>query len=297
VTQDYVRLTRELLLDLPLPQPGQDTDKDSRGRVLVAGGSATSAGGVTLSALAALRAGAGKVRLAVPESLAIPIAVSFPEAGVYPFSESAEGYPAASEAARQVAALLASVDAGLIGPGLMDEGSAQELAFDLLESTIGPHFVIDAMALTGLWGAREVLQRHGDRVIITPHAGEMARLTGIPKDEITADPLRIARDAAGHLHCIVVLKGASTVIAQPGGPLYLHEGGVTGLATSGSGDVLAGVLAGLLARGTAPLAAALWSVYLHAQAGLCLSDRIGPLGFLARELPAEIPALMHSLRP
>lgn len=296
MTQGCVRLTRELLQGLPLPQPEGNTDKDSRGRVLVVGGSATSVGGVTLSALAALRAGAGKVLLAVPESLAVPIAVSFPEAGVHPFAESAGGHPAAAEASMQVATLLENVDAGLIGPGLMDESSAQELAFELLESNCGPYFVIDAMALTGLWSAGELLRRHRGRVIITPHAGEMASLTGLSKETVTADPVRIAREAAAHLDCTVVLKGATTVIARPDGALFLHEGGVTGLATSGSGDVLAGVLTGLLARGTEPLVAALWSVYLHAQAGRRLADRVGALGFLARELPAEIPQLMHSLR-
>jgi NAD(P)H-hydrate repair Nnr-like enzyme with NAD(P)H-hydrate dehydratase domain len=99
------------------------------------------------------------------------------------------------------------------------------------------------------------------------------------------------------LGCIVVLKGADTYIVQPDDTAFLHDGGVVGLATAGSGDVMAGVMAGLMARGASALHAALWSVYLHGQAGQALSHRIGALGFLARELLTEIPALMHSSPP
>ena len=100
------------------------------------------------------------------------------------------------------------------------------------------------------------------------------------------------RASGGRLQCIVVLKGSATVIAQPDGPTYLYKGGGVGLATSGSGDVLAGALVALLARGADPIEAAIWSVYLHGEAGRRLAKRIGPLGFLARELPAENPGLM-----
>ena len=152
--------------------------------------------------------------------------------------------------------------------------------------------VIDALCITGLWDRQHDAAKHRGRLVITPHPGEMAALTGLPKERITADSVRIAEQVAGHLQCVVVLKGSATVIAQPDGPTYRYEGGGVGLATSGSGDVLAGVLVGLLARGAATLQAALWSVYLHGEAGRRLAKRIGPLGFLARELPAEVPKLM-----
>jgi hydroxyethylthiazole kinase-like uncharacterized protein yjeF len=135
----------------------------------------------------------------------------------------------------------------------------------------------------------------GGRMVLTPHAGEMAALTGLSKDEVLADPLAAARGAAQRLKAVIVMKGAVTHVVTPDGQAWRHEGGVKGLATSGSGDVLAGVICGLLARGAHPAQAAVWAVYLHARAGLRLSQRIGPLGFLARELLDEIaPALAQA---
>jgi ADP-dependent NAD(P)H-hydrate dehydratase len=151
------------------------------------------------------------------------------------------------------------------------------------------------MSLTGLWEHGELLSAHDGRLVITPHAGEMARLMGVSHDVVTAEPQQCAEKASRRLGCLVILKGSSTIVAQPRGASYLHERAVIGLGTSGSGDVLAGILVGLLARGAAPLHAAIWSVYLHAAAGVRLTERIGRLGFLARELPAEIPTIMDAL--
>ena len=290
------RITPQLLRSLPLPWPDKDTDKNSRGTVLIAGGSLTSPGAALLSGEAALRAGAGKVSLAVPRPLAIEIAVAFPEAGVHGFATSRDGTPRPGVAAREISALLSEADVGLIGPGLADEAVAQDLAHRLLDSNGAARFVIDALSLTGLWSEAALVARHRGSLAITSHPGEMATLAGLPIEAVCADPLRVAADAAAHLQCLVVLKGATTVVAQPEGPAYVHDGDCVGLATSGSGDVLAGVLAALMARGAAPSVAAVWAVYLHARAGVALSERIGPLGFLARELPAEIPRLMESLR-
>jgi ADP-dependent NAD(P)H-hydrate dehydratase len=281
----------ELLRSIPLPWPEQHTDKDSRGKVLVAGGSAMSAGAVSLSGLAALRAGAGKVLLAVPQSLSLPIAVNFPEAGVKGFAVTAKGHPSRA-ASEQIGALVSQADAFLLGPGLSDESSAQRLARALLQSYVGMTCVLDAMCVTGLWDQQRLMSRHGGKLIITPHPGEMAALTGLSKEHVKKESTRVAEDVARRLQCIVVLKGSATVIAQPDGPTYHYHGGGVGLATSGSGDVLAGVLVGLVARGARPIEAAIWSVYLHGEAGRRLAERVGPLGFLARELPAEIPRLM-----
>jgi len=285
----------DLLRSMPLPWPEPHTDKDSRGKVLIAGGSATSAGAVTLSGLAALRAGAGKVLLAVPQALSVAIAVDFPEAGVMGFPVTAKGHPSTRKVAEQLDASMSQADAFLLGPGLADEASAQKLAALLLKSSAGVNFVLDAMCVTGLWNQQRAMKRHGGRLVITPHPGEMAALTGLSKEHINTESVRVAEKVAGHLQCIVVLKGSATVIAQPDGPTYQYAGGGVGLATSGSGDVLAGVLAGLVARGAKPVEAAIWSVYLHGAAGRRLAERLGPLGFLARELPAEIPGLMREL--
>jgi NAD(P)H-hydrate repair Nnr-like enzyme with NAD(P)H-hydrate dehydratase domain len=125
----------------------------------------------------------------------------------------------------------------------------------------------------------------------------MANLLGIDKAEITRNPAVIARQAAAHFQAVVALKGATTLIAEPGGKLYCNQTGNVGLATSGSGDTLSGIVAGLAARGAPPGQAAAWAVYLHGSAGDKLAARFGPLGFLARELLAEIPGLMATLSP
>lgn len=289
-------LTADLLRGLPLPEPQAHIDKNTRGTVLIAGGSRLSPGAVTLSGLAAFRAGAGKVLLAVPHSLATAIAVGFPEAGVYGVSETQDGAPQSGVAANEIAVIAENVDAALIGPGFANESAARDLTQDLLEKLTAPALVIDALSLTGLWHQLTPLSRHAGRVVITPHAGEMAQLAQVAKEAVNDDPLHYAIQAARRLECVVVLKGASTVIAQPEGPSYVHNMGVPALATSGSGDVLAGALAGLIARGTSCLHAALWAVYLHAQAGKVLSDQLGEVGLLARELPAEIPRLMRAVR-
>jgi ADP-dependent NAD(P)H-hydrate dehydratase len=288
-------VTAELLHDMPLHQPDANADKNTRGTVLVAGGSPVSAGAVVLSGTAAFRAGAGKVQLVVPQPLAITIAVGFPEAGVHAFACGADGAADARTTAAQIGKLLQRCDAALVGPGIMDEPFAQALAAHLLEIESGPALVIDALSLTALRQHQQALQRHRGRVVITPHAGEMARLMDVPLEQIEARPLQFAQQAASELQCVVVLKGATTVIAQPDGPAYQHEANLAALAISGSGDVLAGVLVGLMARGTPSVDAAVWSVYLHAQAGRRIADRIGPLGLLARELPAQIPPLMRDL--
>jgi ADP-dependent NAD(P)H-hydrate dehydratase len=143
---------------------------------------------------------------------------------------------------------------------------------------------------------REPMRRQGGRVVVTPHAGEMAGLLGIEREAVAADPLGTAREAAAMLQSVVVLKGPVTSIVVPQGGAWSFSQGGVGLATSGSGDTLAGIVAGLLARGASPLQAALWGVYLHGEAGNRLVRAQGNLGFLARELLAEIPRIMQDLK-
>jgi hydroxyethylthiazole kinase-like uncharacterized protein yjeF len=245
-----------------------------------------------LSGLAALRAGAGKVQLGVPQSLALSVGVAFPEAGMAGFAETSDGEPAAT-ACERAAPIASAADAVLIGPGIMAEQAGRALTLGILKRSIGPVFILDAMALTGLWNEGQLLSRHEGRIILTPHAGEMASLTGLTKESIVSNPGAIALEAAARLHCTVVLKGADTYIAQPDGRVFAHRHGNVGLATAGSGDVLAGLMAGLAARGASVLEASLWSVFIHAQAGRRLTGSVGPLGFLARELLAEIPGLLN----
>lgn len=288
------RVTPALLRRMPLPQPRGDADKEARGRALVVGSSLCSPGAAVLSGLAALRSGAGKVRVAMPRSLAAAMLIAMPEAGVLALPETRRGDPARASGG-PIAAALAGTDAALIGPGLTDERAAHALVRAVLARAAGPQFVIDGVALTGLWRASAVVAKHARKLVITPHAGEMAALTGLTKAQVLADAPGIAGRVAKHLGCLVVLKGADTFIVQPAGSGFVHRGGVAGLGTAGSGDVLAGLMVGLMARGATALQAALWAVHVHARAGRVLSRRVGPLGFLARELLAEIPALLNAL--
>ena len=182
-----------------------------------------------------------------------------------------------------------SADVLLIGPGVMSEECGENLSTFLLERLEGPALVIDALALTGLTGKAALVSSQGGRVVMTPHAGEMASLTGLDKDRVIADPVSIATRVSEQFGCTTVLKGSKTTVAQPREVPYTHHLENPGLATAG--DVLAGIIAGLIARGNSPIRAALWGVYVHAQAGDRLAKR-ARLGFLARELLDEIPGVL-----
>lgn len=303
---EEIAVTAELLRGMPLPQPDGDGDKETRGRVLVVAGSVPVPGGALLSGIGALRAGAGKLQIATAASIAPHLGLALPEALVAGLPETAEGGIAA-DSGEALAERASRCDTVLIGPGMMDEVALAALTADLLTRLDsardpalcpvggGPRFVLDAGALAGLRRDPGPVQRHADHVVITPHAGEMAGLLGCARDRVEADPLAAARQVAAHLQVVVALKGSCTRIVTPDGRAWAYRGGTVGLATSGSGDTLAGIVAGLLARGASPEQAAIWGVYLHGEAGNRLSRRIGPLGFLARELLAEIPAAMAAL--
>ena len=146
-----------------------------------------------------------------------------------------------------------------------------------------------------LAGAQSTLARHEGRAILTPHAGEMAGMLGCDLAAIEADPHGTALRVAADLGAVVVLKGACSFVAAPDGRSFSCQHGNSGLATSGSGDTLAGLMVGALARGAEPIEAAAWAVYLHGEAGNRLAASRGPLGFLAREIPAEVPAILAGL--
>lgn len=287
-------VTADLLRANPLPRHEDTQDKDGRGRVLVVGGSLEVPGGALLAAVGALRAGAGKLQIATCRGIAPHLGLAVPEALVLGLPETEAGGIGA-EAAERVVKQADRVDALLLGPGMMDPGATEELVAKVLADTACPAIVLDAGALHGLERQAEALRRYGGRVILTPHAGEMAHLLGVPREAVEAEPLAHARQAAALLHSVVVMKGGETTVVTPQGEAWHFTGGTVGLATSGSGDTLAGVVAGLLARGAVPLWAAVWGVYLHGTAGSVLMRRHGGVGFLARELLAEIPALMAGL--
>ncbi|KAA2212616.1 NAD(P)H-hydrate dehydratase [Pseudoroseomonas oryzae] len=287
-------LDAALLRGLPLPRHGEGDDKNARGAVLVAGGCREVPGAVLLAGTAALRAGAGRLQLASAASVAVPMALAMPEARVIALPETPDGAIDGS-AADLLAERAARAGALVLGPGMMGGGHSADLVAGLLPKLEGPALVLDGAVLEALPDQREVLRRHAGRAVITPHDGEMARLLGTSRQAVLADPLSAAREAAARLQVVTVMKGGCTHVVTPEGRSWRHDAGNAGLATSGSGDVLAGVIAGLLARGAAPLKAALWGVFLHGEAGRRLARDQGPVGFLARELPAGLPRILAEM--
>lgn len=283
-------LTLALLRMMPLPTHDGHVDKDGRGRVLVAGGSAEVPGATILTGIAALRAGAGKLQIATTQGAALGLAVMVPEARVIALPE--DGGEIAASAIERIAALTARCDAVIVGPGMLSEDRAAAVAGAVMSADAEPALLFDAASIANLRSLAKACRRCEGRLVITPHGGEMSKMIGLDAGDIAEDPERYASQAAQDLGAVVALKGGITHVAAPDGRVWRFEGGCIGLATSGSGDVLSGIIGGLLARGADAVTATLWGVHLHGMAAHRLSARLGPLGFLARELSAEVPALM-----
>jgi ADP-dependent NAD(P)H-hydrate dehydratase len=284
----------QLLKSWPLPTLAANADKQARGDVLVVGGSRELSGAVLLAGEAALRAGAGRVQLGVVRSVASTLGAAFPEARVIGLPEARRGELSRS-ALGFVKDELEKCRALLLGPGMRDEAAVRPLLRAALEGESSCRVVLDAAALRALQGGSALGRGASNRVIATPHAGEMAELWGCTRQRVQANPLEIAREAARKLGVTLVLKGAQTLVVAPSGEAYRNVTGNSGLATCGSGDSLSGLIAGLAARGAEPAQAAAWGVYLHAAAGDSLKRKRGPLGFLARELSAEVPPILARL--
>lgn len=286
-------VTRTLLRRRPLPRHDADAGKEERGTVLVIGGERSTPGAVVLAATASLRAGAAKLQIGTASSVAPFLGVGVPEALVVSLPETRRG-AIHRRAAPELADMAARADAVVIGPGMVDPGATTAFLHALFERLPrGPVLVLDAGAVSTLNGSGSMLARHAGNLVLTPHAGEMAALLGADKESVLRKPLQIARSAASAYGAVALLKGAETLIARPDGRAWRYAGGDVGLATSGSGDVLAGIIAGLAARGADATTAALWGVFLHGEAGNVLAARQGRVGFLARELAEELPALME----
>ncbi len=292
--QAPIEITADMLRGWPLPSPDEAGDKEQRGRVLIVGGAVEMPGAVILAGTASLRAGAGKLRIATCQSIATAVGVAVPEARVFSLPETAAGAIDPSAAA-QVAGYSKAVQVTLIGPGMIDAAAVARFVRDLLSRIDDTTLILDAEAMSLLKDHPDALHHLGGRVVLTPHAGEMAGMLDIDLSDVKHDLLGLVRAAAARWQAVVALKGSETLIARPEGRIYSFRGGNVGLATSGSGDTLAGVIAGLAARGVSVDQAAAWGVYLHGTAGDRLAERIGRLGFLARELLAEIPPLMTAL--
>ncbi|WP_375427534.1 NAD(P)H-hydrate dehydratase [uncultured Sphingomonas sp.] len=276
----------------PPTDDGADTDKNSRGRVLSIGGCRQVPGALRLTAEAAFRVGAGKSLLATVPSAALMLGVLFPEAGVIALEEDESGEPVVGPDSPLHAAL-DHVDAAVVGPGMMDRAAAGRLVHMVAQAPReGVSLVLDAAVCAASGALAETLAGYAGRLVLTPHGGEMAELCDCDAAAIKADPEGRALAVATKFGAAVALKGTSTLIAAPDGRLVRYAGGGIGLATGGSGDVLAGAIGGLLARGFPAFEATCWGVWLHGEAGRILAGRVGPVGFLANELLPELPGLL-----
>lgn len=276
----------------PLPPIDGEADKNSRGRVFAAGGSRKVPGALQLTAEAALRAGAGKVRIGTIDAAALGIGIAMPECGVIALAEGNDG-EIGVKAAPAMIEQIETCDVFLFGPGMGGRSGVDALTRQVLgQPRQGLSILLDAAPLACAAGLEDLIAAHEGRAVLTPHHGELAYLTGQSEQAIAADPQRAASDAARRFGAVVVLKHARTIIVTPDGPALVHDSDTPGLATGGSGDVLSGVIGGLLARGASPLVAAGWGVWLHGAAGRAAAEKIGPIGFLARDLLWHLPRLM-----
>lgn len=272
----------------PLP-PVTEGDKNSRGKLLLIAGTREIAGAAGICANSALRAGVGKVTIATVSSVAPLLAVGVPESRVVAVSETQDGGFAHS-AVSTLAAMADDYDAVVAGPGMTQTKVATSLAAALCAT--GRPLALDAALLHGLAPAAEHARAAHIQPILLPHSGEMASLIDCDPNEVEADPLGCGLKAARRYDALVLVKGPESHIVTPSGESWKYAGGGPGLGVSGSGDTLAGILGGLLARGAKPLDALLWSVWLHGEAGASLANKIGPVGFFAREIAGEVPALL-----
>jgi hydroxyethylthiazole kinase-like uncharacterized protein yjeF len=284
-------LDAELLRRFPLPHHPDDGDKEDRGRLLVVAGSKELPGAALLAGVGALRAGAGKLQIATAASIAVQLGVAVPEARVIGLEETDQGCIAESEVDRLIE-WAGGAQAVLLGCGLQHGAPLDTLLDRLFEARLDVPLVLDAAVLGGLTDRAGALRAWPGGGILLPHAGEMARLLGCEREDVYADPLAAARQAAETYNTVTLIKGEYSHIVAPDGRAFRFKGGGVGLATSGSGDTLAGIVGGLAARGADPLTAVMWGIYLHGEAGRRLSEEIGRVGFLARELLDLVPGLM-----
>lgn len=276
-----------------LPARPRDAHKGTFGKVLVVSGSTLYTGAPILAAEAAYRSGAGLVTLATPQSIHAIMASKINEATFLPLPDQNGALSAA--AFDQARAAMLSYTATLIGPGLTT--NARSFIEQLLAQDIGQSaLVLDADALNILASIDQWWTRVPSPAILTPHPGEMARLTKLSLKEIEADRERVAIEYAGRWGHVVVLKGAFTVIAAPDGRSILLPFANPALAMAGSGDVLAGAIVALRAQGLAAYEAALCGAYLHGAAGEIAHREIGPAGVLAGDLLTRLPQVLQTLR-
>jgi NAD(P)H-hydrate epimerase len=259
------------MLRIKFPKRRPDTHKGDYGRALIVAGSPGMIGAAVLASRGALRVGAGLTYLAVPKELVNFVNCMTPEVITLPFEKIKTIKP----------------DAIAIGPGLGQSPNIKKILHKLVISHSS--LVIDADALNVLSNNLGLLKKQKACIILTPHPGEMSRLIDKSVEYIQKNRVAVAKEAAKRFNCLVVLKGNKTVIAKPSGETFVNRTGNPGMATGGVGDVLTGMIAGLLAQGFSPWNAAVAGVYLHGLAGDLAAKEKGEYGMIASDLVEKIP--------
>jgi len=273
-----------------LPHRGLRAHKHSVGKILVVAGSRDFTGAPFMCTQSALRAGAGSVVLAVPESLHFILARKLTEAMVHPLPETSEG-TMASGAFDALVPRIEWADVVILGPGLSRNAETADLVHRLIPRIRKP-LILDADGLVGLGKKPALVRNRKMPTILTPHTGELAGISCRKSQAIEAARIEAARGAARDFRSIVILKGSPTATATPEGDVVLNTSGNPGMATAGSGDVLAGIIGALVGQGAAAFSAAWSSVFLHGLAGDLAARKYGERGLMALDVAANIPAAM-----
>ena len=261
--------------------------KGDYGRIFVLAGSHGMSGVCFLTSMAALRSGAGLVTVGIPKSLTLPLARKMTEAMTFPLPETPAG-TLSDRAFSSAKRFLEKQDVLAIGPGLSLNLKTQFLIRKIVLASRKP-MVIDADALTAFSGKTSLLKKIKSPTILTPHAGEFARLFGGKAPGSDSERKKRALEAAKKFRVILVLKGYGTVVASPGGEIYVNGTGNPGMATGGSGDVLTGVIAAMLGQGVRPFEAACFGVFVHGLAGDFAARKKGQISLIAGDILDALP--------
>jgi NAD(P)H-hydrate epimerase len=265
-----------------LPERPVSAHKGNFGKVAILAGSQGMTGAASLSSMASLKVGAGLVILGIPRSLNPIMEEKLTEVMTKPLAET-KMCTISQEAEETIDELLGWADILAIGPGLSTFPETAELIRRIVQKTELP-FLLDADGINAFEGKASLLEKKQGKCILTPHYGELARLIDLPVATISRNRIDIASECASRFSCIIVLKGAPTVIADPGGEVYVNSTGNSGLATAGSGDVLTGAIAGFLGQDCSSLDAALCGVYIHGLAGDIGAEALGERSLIAGDI-------------
>ena len=285
-------LAEESDIDGMLPARPADSHKGNYGRVSVVGGSRGFTGAAVMTCESALAAGSGLVSAAIPASLNAVFESKLTEAMTRPVDDGSETGQFCPDAVDElVDSFNSSFDAVAVGPGLGSGESAAKFARSLVKKLNVP-LVLDADGLNAFAGRADELTPYGCPLVVTPHPGEMSRLSGLSVEEIRKRPIEVARSFAASHCCVTVLKGAPTIIAEPSGYTVINPTGSQALAKGGSGDVLTGLILSMIGQGANAFDAAVIAVYLHGLAGDIARESLGLRGVLASDIIDAIPAAL-----